>query len=425
MAPRVTSLHVRGQIGKLGCTWLVDTGAMVTCVSAALPGIRSLLWEPTMQKPVGANGLSLKCVGEVTANILIGPAALSDVRILVVENLSAPAILGTDVLCRFRSFSVDFKKQQLYIGGFCLDLEARQEGKPGQPVAAKLASDCVIDPHSECVVYVGAVDFGASAREVFFDPDSPKPGRYGISVSPCLARLDVENKIPVLVTNPGGQPVRLYANSVLGEVGDGEVGPPTTDQKARREGPVRVDLTGVEVSGSDREALRKLFNVYRDVFANTDEELGQTHLTHFRINTGDSQPVAVRARRTPYHLRPEVSRQIVMMEKRDIIHKSNSPWSAPIIMVKKSDGSYRFAVDFRELNKKTADEVVYLPSVKECLDSLAGSQLFTTLDLNSAYWQVPVAPEDRKKTAFVTEENKWEFMVMPFGAKELPVALHG
>ena len=108
------------------------------------------------------------------------------------------------------------------------------------------------------------------------------------------------------------------------------------------------------------------------------------------------------------------------MEARRLIQRSNSPWSSPILMVKKSDGSFRFAVDFRALNSKTVDEVCYLPSVKECLDSLAGSVLFTTLDLNSAYWQVPMAPEDQKKTAFTTEDGKWEFRVMPFGAKGAP-----
>ena len=103
------------------------------------------------------------------------------------------------------------------------------------------------------------------------------------------------------------------------------------------------------------------------------------------------------------------------MELLDIIEKFNSPWSAPLLMVKKGDGSYRFAVDFRELNAKTTIEVAYLPSVRECLDSLAGSQLYTTLDLNSAYWQVPIAAQDRPKSAFCTETDRWEFKVMPFG----------
>ena len=411
---------MRGRVGKLCCTWLVDTGAVVSCVSAALPGIDSIPRRPAEHNPVGANGLPLQCVGEISADLLIGPAAVSNAKILVVENLSAPAILGTDVLRKFKTFSVDFSKRSLHIGDFSVQLEARLDGTPAQPVAVRLASDYILDPFSERVIDTRAVDFGASVRDVVFDPDISRAERLGVSLCPCLARSDVRNRIPILAKNAGAEPVKLYANSVLGEVSDGKVAEMAGGKKPPREGPVQVDLSDVELGEPDRRALRKLLDSYRDVFANRDEELGRTHLVQFSINTGDSFPVAVRPRRTPYHLRSEVRKQIAEMEDRGIIQKSKSPWSAPILMVKKADGSYRFAVDFRELNRKTADEVTYLPSVKECLDSLAGSRLFTTLDLNSAYWQVPVAPGDRQKTAFTTEDNKWEFLVMPFGAKGAP-----
>ena len=113
--PSVRSLHVKGRIGKLCCTWLVDTGAVVSCVSAALPGINSIPRTPTTHSPVGANGLPLRCIGQISADLLIGPAAVSGARILVVENLSAPAILGTDVLGKFKTFCVDFRQRSLYM----------------------------------------------------------------------------------------------------------------------------------------------------------------------------------------------------------------------------------------------------------------------------------------------------------------------
>ena len=394
---------------------------MVSCVSAALPGINSIPRTPTTHSPVGANGLPLRCIGQISVDLLIGPAAVSGARILVVENLSAPAILGTDVLGKFKTFCVDFRQRSLYIGDFCVQLEARLAGTPAHPVAVHLASDYVLDPFSERVVDARAVDFGAAMRDVVFDPDLARAARLGISICPCLARSDVSNRIPVLVKNASAEPVKLYANSVLGEVSDGQVAAEdAVSKKPLREGPVQVDLSDSELGEAERRELRRLLDSYRDVFANGDDELGRTHIVQFSINTGDSSPVAVRARRTPYHLRAEVRKQIAAMEERGIIQKSTSAWSAPILMVKKADGSYRFAVDFRELNRKTADEVAYLPSVRECLDSLAGSQIFTTLDLNSAYWQVSIAPDDRQKTAFTTEDNKWEFLVMPFGAKGAP-----
>ena len=73
------------------------------------------------------------------------------------------------------------------------------------------------------------------------------------------------------------------------------------------------------------------------------------------------------------------------MEKRHVIEPSTSPYSSPILLVPKGDGSYRFCADFRALNDATITEVFPLPSVRECLDSLHGSNLFTTLDLYSGY----------------------------------------
>ena len=86
----------------------------------------------------------------------------------------------------------------------------------------------------------------------------------------------------------------------------------------------------------------------------------------------------------------------------------------------KADGSYRFCADFRALNDATITEIFPLPSVRECLDSLHGSNLFTTLDLYSGYWQIPIAKGHRRKTAFSTESGHWQFCVMPFGVKNAP-----
>ena len=418
-SPHVRSLHVRGRISKFDCTWLIDTGAMVTCVSASLPGVSSLPLAPATVHPIAANQTTLKSVGMLSVSILVGSVVMNDVEVLVVEGLSAPAILGNDVLASFKSFRVDYGERVLYLGGFRVPLEERLDGTPLQPVSVRLMSDITVEPFSERVTYAQAEDFGSLQRDVMFDPDPRQMERYGVSFSPCLALSSVENRIPILIKNSGPDSIRLYGHSTLGKVEDMQTVSEKCDQP-RRVGPVLIDLEGAEISEVGRRKLKTLFEEYRDVFANSEDELGRTHLSFFGINTGESPPVVVRPRRTPYHLRPEVRRQIADMEARRLIQRSNSPWSSPILMVKKSDGSFRFAVDFRALNSKTVDEVCYLPSVKECLDSLAGSVLFTTLDLNSAYWQVPMAPEDQKKTAFTTEDGKWEFRVMPFGAKGAP-----
>ena len=329
-------------------------------------------------------------------------------------------ILGNDVLRKFGHFAVDYRAQVLVVGGYRVDLERRRGGVPTQPVQVCLAHTCVIEPHSERLVQVHAKDFGTRSRDVVFDPDPARINRLGVSLSPTVTRSCPKNAMPLLICNRSNECVKLFENTVLGEAKDVQISNIDQVPKSIKHGTVKVDLSEAEVSEAEKRKVQKMLNEFRDVFANDDDELGRTHLREFRIETGSTPPIAVRARRTPYHLRGEVTRQISKMERLDIIQKSDSPWSAPLLMVKKGDGSYRFAVDFRELNAKTATEVAYLPSVRECLDSLAGSQLYTTLDLNSAYWQVPIASQDRAKSAFSTETDRWEFKVMPFGMKNAP-----
>ena len=133
-------------------------------------------------------------------------------------------------------------------------------------------------------------------------------------------------------------------------------------------------------------------------------------------------PVKVPPRRIPAHYKEEVEKQIRIMLDNHIIEPSSSPWMSPAVFVRKKTGNIRLCVDYRELNKRTTRDAYPLPLPDEVQDWLAGSSIFSTLDLQSGYWQLPVNPADKEKTAFCPGPGMglFQFLRMPFGLSRAP-----
>ena len=164
-----------------------------------------------------------------------------------------------------------------------------------------------------------------------------------------------------------------------------------------------------------QDLLLTLFLHYSDVFARSKDKLGRTYLLHHEIVIDSAAPIRQWFRRLSPEKRVEMRALLDDMLQKNLISTSKSPWAAPIVLVKKKDGTSRFCVNYCRINAVTRKDAYPLPHVDDILETLAGSQLFSTLDLASGYWQVEVEPEDREKTAFVTSEGLYEFHVLPFG----------
>jgi Reverse transcriptase (RNA-dependent DNA polymerase)/RNase H-like domain found in reverse transcriptase len=104
----------------------------------------------------------------------------------------------------------------------------------------------------------------------------------------------------------------------------------------------------------------------------------------------------------------------------DVIEAATSPWSSPIVLIPKPDGSIRFCIDYRKLNAATEKDSSALPRIDDCLNSLGGARYFTTLDSNCGYWKIGVAPADRDKTTFTSHRGLYRFNRMPFELDSAP-----
>ncbi|UYV69276.1 K02A2.6-like [Cordylochernes scorpioides] len=177
-----------------------------------------------------------------------------------------------------------------------------------------------------------------------------------------------------------------------------------------------VTLIDTDISNEDRMRL-----LDTDIFEFKKASLKTSSLkVKHHIETGDHAPIKQRPYRVSPRERSIIQTEVDNMLKLGIIQPSNSPWSSPVVLFKKKDGTWRFCMDYRRLNKITRKDVYPLPRIDDTLDSLRGASIFSTMDLKSGYWQIEVDDTDREKTAFVTPDGLFEFKVMPFGLCNAP-----
>ncbi|GFX46466.1 retrovirus-related Pol polyprotein from transposon 297 [Trichonephila clavipes] len=175
-----------------------------------------------------------------------------------------------------------------------------------------------------------------------------------------------------------------------------------------------------ELSDEQRNKLSELLRKFSGLFTKTDKSTAaKTNVKH-RIFTGDHAPINQRAYRVSPTERRIIHEEVQKMLDEGIVQPSESPWSSPVVLVRKKDGSWRFCVDYRKLNSVTKKDVYPLPRIDDTLDCLKGAKFFSSMDLRSGYWQIEIDEADREKTAFITPEGLYEFKVMPFGLCNAP-----
>ncbi|KAL5496456.1 hypothetical protein EMCRGX_G012740 [Ephydatia muelleri] len=395
------SYSVKGVIGVVAIAFVVDTGAAVSL-------IRKDVWTQLVnrdstlvleqwsgKKLVGVNGASLSICGCGNIQVLFKGTPFM-VTCIVTDDITIEAILGLDFL-EANSCVIDCGQKVLTFPSQKLSIPFLSKTTTEQGVTTVglvLKEKTVVPAGSEMEVMVKIA------------------GPVTNVVSPS------SNVVPVRILNPRDEMVVLKKGTQIASMELLEQDPVINISTVMKNAEVSLECqnilwdlvskVGSHISESEREQLYSLLVEFADVFSFSSKDLGRTKELKHHIFTSDAQPVHLSPRRIPQARREELRGLLRDMLESDVIQQSDSPWSSPIVLAKKHDGTIRFCVDYKKVNEVTRKDAYPLPRVDDTLDTLVGSK-FTTLDLASGYWQVEVAPEDQPKTAFTTPEGLYQF----------------
>lgn len=184
-----------------------------------------------------------------------------------------------------------------------------------------------------------------------------------------------------------------------------------------------LGMISATLRSHEQQTLRHLLRRHASVFDFCQEEKPlplPCSRAHHRIDTSTAHPIRQKPYRVSSSERKVIADQVQEILKKGVIEESCSPWAAPVILVKKKDGAWRFCVDYRRLNAVTKKDIYPRPRIDDVIDCLHSASYFSSIDLQSGYWQIPMHPSDKEKTAFVTPDGLYQFNVMPFGLCDAP-----
>lgn len=172
-----------------------------------------------------------------------------------------------------------------------------------------------------------------------------------------------------------------------------------------------------DLTQRERDRVEDMLYKYSDIITNVP---GKTSLVSHSIEVTTNKPICLRPYPIPFSSKQTIINEVRQMEKEGIIEKSSSPYSSPIVLVKKKDGSTRFCIDYRKLNAMTITDAEPIPNQEDLFILLRNAKYFSKIDLVKGYWQIPMDFDSRKYTAFQTDLGLYQFKYMPFGLCNAP-----
>ena len=371
-----------------------------------------------------ASGHKIKNFGTVVLQVKLAKFEKA-YRFQIIDGLKNECIIGNDFLSDFEA-KLDFGQKTMNIEDNVIPLRPQKLTCGSVTSLVRTSQPITIAAQSYVEVSANINREQLVEQECVVQPLSNVPifsEEPGLCVVSSLGKVNKNRQIPVIIANTTGRDYTLPARSViaLAEVLDDPEGCISSaseyaeSKREREETPESKKANLSHVPETQRQKLQEMLDRNTDLFAKNDCDLGQTDLVKARIDTGNHPPIKQSPYRLPFCQRKLVQEHVDKMLEAGVIEPSRSPWSSPIVIVDKKDGTKRFCVDLRALNKVVVKNSYPLPRIDDILASLDGSQYFTCLDLRSGYWQILMDEESKEKTAFTCFLGLYHFLKLPFG----------
>ena len=378
------------------------------------------------------------------------------------EMSECPVILGTSTLYRVMEVIKETEISKLAvpwsssrISWLMRDVTAKLgqvvindvANKPIAPLnvdeVVRVASKCTIPPFGHKVIHgkVNLVLHGCRLNVMTHGLEKRSPSLpLGIDVQTAYTTLaNGSHRVPVVLRNntqnwlkiKKGVPIaRMVTTNAIPKVThilpSEKPHEQSTLTKAKRQELLleKLDLTGLEAWPKEQvEKACSLLKEYHNIFLLEKHDTGHTKATKHKIvlKDPDTPPFKERFCRIPPPQRDEVRAHLKMMLDAGVIRPSNSPWCNTVVLVRKKDGSLHFCINFRRLNALMVKDSHPLPRICETLESLAGVAHYSTIDVNSGFWQVPMDEESKQYATFTLDSmGLYECKSMPFGLCNTP-----
>lgn len=418
---------------------LVDTGADWSLIkeSEMSEDERNEL-QPSDMVGQGVTKQRIEIIGEIWRTIVIGGVEVPQQRFIVVQDMVTPVILGADFWARFGEFSIDFQHRKLKVQSLNLSVDLFDSvddcrtGGQGCPrrdknVAVFCSKETMIPPFSEILIR-GKLSGGTydEGSEVLIEPTRDDNDLFG---SPYCVSTVIDGHTFLKLANVGEEEVLLEKGTVIGKVARSfkvsNIAMRSTHSKNKGKGAdtkgIDIDtMCGRQLPKNQRDQMKSLLHEFQDVFYTGGElprvTIGVEHSIRLKE---DAAPVAFRPRRLAPDEEIEVREEITTLKKMGVVRESNSPWAAPIVCARKSDGKLRLAIDYRGINSVSVPATLHpIPRMDDLFDRLGEANYFSVLDAKSGYHQLPLVEGEGELTAFVVPWGQYEYLDRtPFGLK--------